>query len=39
VVVAQAQFGNPVRGTSAIGSQYHRTSEGQHTARTQCVLH
>jgi hypothetical protein len=37
VAVGQVQFGNPGRGTSAIGTQYQRTGVGQHTKRTQCV--
>jgi hypothetical protein len=31
VIVGQEQFGNPGRGTSAVGSWYQRTGEGQQT--------
>jgi hypothetical protein len=37
LAVGLGQFGNPGRGTSAVGSQYSRTGEGQQTKRTKCM--
>jgi hypothetical protein len=37
VVVGRAQFGNSGKGTSAVGSRYHTTGDGQLTNKTQCV--
>jgi hypothetical protein len=37
VAVAREQFGKPGSETSAVGSRYQRTSEGQQTKKTQCL--
>jgi hypothetical protein len=37
VAVTRGRFGNPGRGTFAIGSRYHRTGVGLHSERTQCA--
>jgi hypothetical protein len=38
VAVVRGRFGNPGRGTSAVGSHYQNTGEGQKTRNTQCML-
>jgi hypothetical protein len=37
VAVARGQFGNPGRGTSAVGSRYQKAGKRQQTKNTQCV--
>jgi hypothetical protein len=38
VDLGRVMFGNRGRRTSTVGNRYPRTSEGQETRRTQCVL-
>jgi hypothetical protein len=37
VAVVRGQFGNPGRGTSAVGSRYQRTCVRQQTEKAKCV--
>jgi hypothetical protein len=38
VAVACVQFGKAGRRTSAVGTRYQRTDEGQQSEKTKCVL-
>jgi hypothetical protein len=38
VAVVQGHYANPGSGTSAIGSLYQRSGEGQQIRKTQCML-